>query len=61
MLKDPVLDACAERCAEFGDPPCHELDRRNDEPFVPCADCLRACGLEVPDPIDPRAVIEPLL
>lgn len=61
MLTDPALSACTERCAEVGDPPCHELDRRNGVPFAPCADCLRDCGIEVPEPIDPAAVVGPLL
>jgi hypothetical protein len=52
--------ACADACEP--DRPCHEMrDMDTDEPLTPCADCLRACGFEVPDPLDPAAVVAPLL
>lgn len=55
----PELEAaCADSCAEFGDPPCLRVEPGCD----PCEDCLRACGFEPPPPPpDPAAVVEPLL
>ena len=60
-MTDPVKAACAERCAGFGDPPCYELDGDVWATEGPCADCLRECGVDVPEPIDPAAAIERLL
>ena len=68
-MNDPARDACAERCAEFGDPPCwevvadmkRELGERLGPAWSPCADCFRDIGVEVVDPIDPAAIVSPLL
>lgn len=58
-----IKAACRERCAEFGDPPCHELEGTGpiDDPFVwvPCSECLVDAG-EIPPPAptrDPDAAI----
>lgn len=64
-----LRDACAERCAEFGDPPCHELENRtrnsrfNDvmEPIKPCGECLRDIGIEPGDEFDANAAVRLLL
>lgn len=56
---DPARVFCEERCA--GDPPCYELDRREGKPFTPCTDCLRDCGIEVPEPLDPEAAVRNLI
>ena len=52
-----IVSECTDSCAEFGDPPC----LRVEPGCKPCADCLRACGVEVPEPLDPGAVVKPLL
>lgn len=56
---DPALIACAERCAEFGEPPCYDVVgyRR----WTPCAECLSETGVEPVEPPDPAAVVRPLL
>lgn len=53
---------CQDRCAEFGDPPCYELaERGGDEPAW-CELCERDAGLDPkPEPLDPNAVVRPLL
>lgn len=64
-IEERLKSECQDRCAsEFGDPPCWEIV--NDEPSLgpwkACADCLKACGLPPdPEPLDPNAVIVPLL
>lgn len=63
---DPRLRAaCAERCAESGDPPCHELEGTGpiNRPFVwkPCGECYRDCGVEPGDEFDENAAIARLL
>jgi hypothetical protein len=58
-----IRDTCAERCAEFGDPPCHKLaDRAEglvnpDEPLKPCGECWRDVGVEPGDEFDENAAI----
>lgn len=52
-----IIDACVERCAEFGDPKCLDVSPT----CGPCEDCLVECGLEVIPPLDPNAVVGPLL
>lgn len=52
-----VWEACAERCAEFGDPPC----RRAEHGCRPCRECLEQCGVVIYEPLDPAAVVRPLL
>lgn len=59
--EDPARAACAERCAEYGDPPCYEMDRREGTEWKPCDDCLRDIGAPVAEPLDPDAVLRPLL
>jgi len=59
-VTDTLESICAERCADFGDPPCYQVVE-NWSAAKFCADCRRACGIEVPEPIDPNAVVRPLL
>lgn len=57
-----LRSVCEERCG--GDPPCYVLDERASKPFAPCVDCRRECGEDVdgdPQPLDPNAVVAPLL
>jgi hypothetical protein len=61
VTADRIREACAEKCAEFGEPPCYELDADVWAKEGPCADCLRYCGIETPEPLDPNAVVERLL
>jgi len=56
-LPDPARDACRERCAEFGDPPCWVIT----DNWKACADCLSDIGVEAVVPLDPSAVVRPLL
>jgi len=66
-LPDPARNACQERCAEFGDPLCYEIHEQPhgeyvaQKPWQPCADCLSDIGVEVVEPLDPGAVVRPLL
>ena len=57
--------ACRDRCAEMGDPPCFELACWDpDEKDAWCVACRRDAGENVdedPVPLDPDAVIAPLL
>lgn len=52
-----LLSECQDRCADFGDPSC----LRVLPDCKPCHDCLRACGLEVPEPLDPEAAMRLLV
>lgn len=72
MIADPCAAICADRCAEFGDPPCYDLHREKVIAFeedgdpdpgrwIPCDDCKRDAGVEVVDEIDPAAAIRPLI
>lgn len=67
MTTDPARAICRERCAEFGDPPCFEVhaDIVGRDPdaveWTPCRQCLGDLGIEVADPLDPNAVVRPLL
>lgn len=66
MIADPCVAECSDRCAQDGDPPCYEVHRdtaagQRGEPWKPCDDCLRACGIEPTIALDPGAVIQPLL
>jgi len=58
-----VRDACRERCAEFGDPPCYRLDLWDRKHPTWCRECRAEAGdvSEDPEPLDPAAVIGPLL
>ena len=60
-----LRSACRDRCAEFGDPPCFELDLWDgDAKDAYCVDCRRECGENVDEdaaPLDEHAVVRPLL
>jgi hypothetical protein len=64
-VKDPVRAACSERCAQFGDPPCYELEGTGpvDDPFIwtPCSECLADAGEIAPAVLDPNAAIRNLI
>lgn len=60
-MGDPCRDACAERCAGFGDPPCYDVCRDAGVPWIACDDCLRDCDCEIIVEIDPDAVVRNLL
>lgn len=67
-MNTPLLRSiCQDACAEFGDPPCYEVHKdlravgKQLNPWWPCADCLAAAGIELPEPLDPAAVVRPLL
>lgn len=52
-----VWTACIDRCAQFGDPPCFQV-----EPGCrPCADCCDEAGHVLVEPLGPNAVVRPLL
>ena len=53
-MPDPCRSICQDACAEFGDPPCYEIVAD----WKPCGECLVAAGVEVPEPIDPSAVVK---
>lgn len=65
MHEQRLREACRDRCGEFGDPPCFELDCWDPEAKdAYCVDCRRDCGEDVendPSPLDPDAVMKPLL
>lgn len=64
-----LREACAERCAEFGDPPCHELRARHErqvnadsvDPIKPCGECWRDVGVEPGDEFDEAAAVGRLI
>ena len=60
-----LRSACLERCAEFGDPPCYDLDNWDpEEKDAYCVACRKECGEDVDDdpvPLDEHAVVRPLL
>lgn len=56
-VPEAVWDACAARCAQFGDPPC----RRVEPGCRPCHECVAASGVVLVEPLDPDAVVRPLL
>lgn len=64
---DRVREACRERCADVGDPPCWELNPGDgiaggvDVRYAPCRECLIECGIEPNEAPDPAAVVRPLL
>jgi hypothetical protein len=64
---DPAKIVCQDSCAEYGDAPCYEVHedlRRAGKavgPWEPCEDCRKAVGVEVIEPVDPSAVLRPLL
>lgn len=63
-MEDQLKEACRNDCAQYGEPPCFEIvaDEPSLGPWKPCADCLKACGLPPdPEPLDPDAVVAPLL
>lgn len=58
---DPARSACAERCAEFGEPPCYEICGGEGVPWTACSDCLMDIGCDPIETIDPAAVIRNLI
>ncbi len=62
-----LREACRERCAESGDPPCWELNPGDgiqggvDVRYPPCGDCLRDIGIEPGDEFDEAAAAARLL
>ena len=59
-----IRDACAERCAGFGDPPCHELIANGQRAInalgtamKPCGECWRDVGVEPGDEFDEDAAL----
>ena len=58
-----LREECRDSCAEYGDPPCFELDSWAGDPTY-CVDCRGAAGEDVsadPQPLDDNAVVRPLL
>jgi hypothetical protein len=66
-VDEKLRDACTERCAAAGDPPCWSLNPEQglaggvDVRYPPCVDCLVDAGCETDAPLDPAAVVAPLL
>lgn len=60
-MTDKIRDACRERCAQAGDPPCYRFDDDAKVPFAPCSDCLAECGMPLSEPLDPNAAIRNLI
>lgn len=59
-----LMSLCQDRCSEFGEPSCMQVVEDNPDlrPWRPCRDCLEEAGLPAdPEPIDPDAVVRPLL
>ncbi len=58
---DRLREACLLRCGMDGDPACFEMNGSGpaDAPYnnSPCDDCLRDCGIELAEPIDPNAAV----
>lgn len=57
-----LREACSDRCAEVGDPPCYRLDCWDGKDW--CVDCREDAGEDTGDdpiPLDPDAVVRPLL
>ena len=62
ITNDQLRSACQNRCADFGEPSCYDLAEDEGEEFKPCVACLIDCGLPIPpEPLDPDAVVAPLL
>lgn len=57
--------ACAGRCAAYGEPPCYEFDNASAWHEADwCKECRSDAGEDVdsdPEPLDPAAVVAPLL
>lgn len=65
-FKDPALrEACRNRCGNFGDPPCYEMNGSGpvDAPYCnkPCGECMRDVGYEPGAEFDENAAIGRLL
>lgn len=58
---DKLREACRNRCAEFGDPACWEIDPRGRADTPPCGECLRDVGVEPGDEFDEGAALRRLL
>ena len=52
-----LMSLCGDRCAEFGEMPCYEAVPGCE----PCGDCMVDAGMVPVVPLDPNAVIAPLL
>ena len=62
ITDNQLRSACQDRCGEFGEPACYELAHDEGAKFEPCIPCLIDCGLPIPpEPLDPNAVVAPLL
>lgn len=59
--EEKLRSICQSRCAEYGDPPCYELDNREQVPVEFCTACRAEAGEEIVEPLDPNAVVRPLL
>lgn len=60
-MTDKLREACRERCAEAGDPPCYRFDDQENVPFTACSECLNEVGESPTVPLDPDAVIRNLI
>lgn len=64
MTREEALkEACRNDCAQYGEPPCFEViaDAPSLGEWKPCDDCIRAIGEEPSEPLDPSAVVRPLI
>lgn len=59
-----IRSACTDRCAEFGDPACHELIESGERAIAadgglitPCGECWRDVGVEPGDEFDENAAV----
>lgn len=63
-MEEKLKSACQARCSEFGEPACYIIvaDEPGAAPWAPCSDCKADCGIEAdPEPLDPAAVMRPLI
>jgi hypothetical protein len=64
---EPLREACNNRCAGVGDPPCWALNPSEginggvDVRYEPCGECLRDIGVEPGDEFDEAAAVRRLL
>ena len=59
-----LMSLCQDRCSAFGEPPCYDIveDEPRLGPWSPCKDCRAEAGIpDDPEPLDPDAVVRPLL
>lgn len=57
ILDQQLRSICQSRCAEFGEPPCFEFNKFDGF----CKECREESGEHVDEPLDPNAVVRPLL